>query len=93
MRQEAVQREKEAKETILGEVRALLVSRTYATREDLSRALAQSQANAKVANFISPVYNSVFQVGVMKEEVSGMIEKATSNFLRTVHGEPKNSGR
>merc|ERR1719357_1583408 len=57
----------------MGEVRALLVSRTYATREDLSRAIATAQASK--------------QVGLNKEEVASMIEKATSNFLRTVHAD------
>merc|ERR1711962_166032 len=64
---------KESKDSTMGEVRALLVSRTYATREDLSRAIATAQASK--------------QVGLNKEEVASMIEKATSNFLRTVHAD------
>ena len=34
----------------MGQVRALLVSRTYATREDVSRAVAQAQGAAQVTH-------------------------------------------
>merc|ERR550532_868125 len=64
------QKMKENKDTIMGEVRALLVSRTYATREDLSRAIAQEKQQQAS--------------GLGREEVAGMIERATSNFLKTM---------
>ena len=36
----------------IGQVRALLVSRTYATREDLSRAIAQDKQHQVSAGFL-----------------------------------------
>ena len=38
---------------------------------------------------LSKILNSFFeQAGLGKEEVAAMIERATSNFLKTMKGEP-----
>jgi len=65
---------KESRETLMGEVRALLVSRTYATREDVNRIMAQEGPKTQPS-------------GVGLEEVNRLIEKATSNFLRTLQAD------
>lgn len=88
--------QKDKCDSLMGEVKALLVSKTYATREDLSRSmktipmpLSKDEIMKMIQDSNSEVlrnFNKSSPTPLKKEEVAQMIDKATSNFLRTVNG-------
>merc|ERR1712106_873061 len=86
-------------DTLLGEMRALLVSKTYATREDLSRSIntiptpiSRDEIERMIKQAKDDLSKSIRAIptSLKKEEVSQMIDRATSNFLRTVHADTAN---
>merc|ERR1712106_1168688 len=86
-------------DTLLGEMRALLVSKTYATREDLSRSIntiptpiSRDEIERMIKQAKDDLSKSIRTIptSLKKEEVSQMIDRATSNFLRTVHADTAN---
>lgn len=88
--------QKDKSDSLMGEVRALLVSKTYATREDLTRSLKTIPlpiSKEEISKMIKDSYTDLSKTiknsptPMKKEEVAQMIDKATSNFLRTINGE------
>ena len=88
--------QKDKSDSLMGEVRALLVSKTYATREDLTRSLKTIPlpiSKEEISKMIKDSYTDLSKTiknsptPMKKEEIAQMIDKATSNFLRTINGE------
>merc|ERR1712106_426272 len=86
-------------DTLLGEMRALLGSKTYATREDLSRSIKTipiPMSKEEIERMIERSHEDISRtiktipIPMKKDEVAQMIERASSNFLRTVHAETAN---
>ena len=88
--------QKDKCDSLMGEMKALLVSKTYATREDLSRSMKtipMPLSKDEIMKMIQDANNETLKnvtksspPPLKKEEVAHMIDKATSNFLRTVNG-------
>ena len=92
--------QKDKCDSLMGEMKALLVSKTYATREDLTRSL-KTIPNPLSKDEISKMIKAssaelskeikAIPTALKKEEVAQMIDKATSNFLRTINGKKHKS--
>ena len=86
---------KDKSDSLLGEMKALLVSKTYATREDLSRSIKAIPTSLGKDDVTKMIRDSFADTStriinsptiLKKEDVAQMIDKATSNFVRTING-------
>jgi len=84
-------------DTLLGEMRALLVSKTYATREDLSRSMKTIPipiSKEEITQMIGRAREELSQsirtipVPIKKEEVSQMIERANADMSKSIRAMP-----
>ena len=87
--------QKDKCDSLMGEVKALLVSKTYATREDLTRSIKTIPAplsKDEISKMIKESHTDLLKTiksiptPLKKEDIAQMIDKATSNFLRTING-------
>ena len=88
--------QKDKNDSLFGEMKAFLVSKTYATREDLSRSLktmplplSKDEISRMIRDSQTEVIKTIREsqpATLKKEDVVQLIDKATSNFLKTVKG-------
>merc|ERR1712106_1105500 len=80
-------------DTLLGEMRALLVSKTYATREDLSRSIKTipiPMSKEEIERMIERSHDDLSRtiktipIPIKKEEVAQMIERSHEDISRTI---------
>merc|ERR1711936_190281 len=84
-------------DTLLGEMRALLVSKTYATREDLSRSIktiptpiSKEEIGQMITNANKEISQNIksMPIPMKKEEVTQMITKANAEVSQSVKAMP-----
>ena len=85
--------QKDKCDNLMGEVKALLVSKTYATREDLTRSiktipppLSKDEISKMIKESHTDLLKTIKSIPtpLKKEDIAQMIDKATSNFLKTI---------